>query len=81
MRIEWKEISNEVDNDAGTTTQIGEFEAKKLQFNLNFSEHGGRDRRDALDSIDRYDRVDPCKGMKQIFGRHYQFPNSLRSKP
>lgn len=38
----------------------------KFQFNLNFSEHGGRDRRDAFDNVDRYDREDPCKGMKQI---------------
>jgi len=67
MRIEWKEISNEVDSDVGFTTLIGEFETKKsMIFNLNFSEHGGRDRRDALDNVDRYDREDPCKGMKQI---------------
>ena len=37
-----------------------------FQLIFNFSEHGGRDRRDALDSVDRYDREDPCKGMKQI---------------
>ena len=34
MRIEWKEISNEVDSDVDFTTQTGKFEIKKSIFTL-----------------------------------------------
>ena len=34
MRIEWKEISNEVDSDVDFTTQTGKFEIEKSIFTL-----------------------------------------------
>ena len=66
MRTEWKEISNAADNDVDITIQTRKFITIISLSKCTFSEHGGRERRDALDNVDRYDREDPCNGMKQI---------------